>query len=139
MAHERCMMDEEGYTLTRLGTHTRIRTHTQIYNTYCFSTVTLVSRTRLSVTAYIRCLSPFLFSRIKCFFVFSNRWKRERHFCLQVQFTGQHNNVRLSVKYIFLITEEESLHFIWKNSVLQQNAKIRFKKNIVGTRCATVM
>ena len=39
--------------------HLHARTHRQLYNTYCFSTATLVSRTRLSVTSYVHNLSSF--------------------------------------------------------------------------------
>ena len=31
--------------------------HTEIYNTYCFSTATMVTQKRLSVTLYAHCLS----------------------------------------------------------------------------------
>ena len=66
-----CMLDEYGYTRAstspRQRTHTHARTHprararahTQICNTYCFSTATMVSWTRLSVTVYAHCLSCY--------------------------------------------------------------------------------
>ena len=38
-------------------THARGRAHRQLCNTYCFSTALIVSRTRLSVTLYVHCLS----------------------------------------------------------------------------------
>jgi hypothetical protein len=43
-------------------THSRARTHTHtdIRNTYCFSAPTTVPRTRLSVTLYVHCPSPFI-------------------------------------------------------------------------------
>ena len=46
---------------TRMHTPTLLatRTHRQICDTYCFSTATMVSRTLLSVTLYIHCLSCF--------------------------------------------------------------------------------
>ena len=37
-------------------THTQACTHTPICNTYCFSTATMVTRTRLIVTLYVHCL-----------------------------------------------------------------------------------
>jgi hypothetical protein len=41
-------------------THTHTHTHTlRIYNTYCFSTATMVTRTHLNVTLYIHCLFCF--------------------------------------------------------------------------------
>jgi hypothetical protein len=52
---------------TRPGTHMHTRTHAQacthrpIRNTYCFSTATTVSQTRLNITLYVRCLSCFLY------------------------------------------------------------------------------
>ena len=45
------------HALTRPGTHTRANTHREIGNTNCFSTVTMVSRTRLIVTLYVHCVS----------------------------------------------------------------------------------
>ena len=42
---------------TRAPTRTHARSHTEIYNIYCFSTVTTVTRTRLNVTIYVHCLS----------------------------------------------------------------------------------
>ena len=50
------------HTPTRPGTHMHARTHAQactrrpICNTYCFSTATMVRRTRLTVTLYVHCL-----------------------------------------------------------------------------------
>jgi len=46
MAHAHCMSDIWGYKRTL-----------RICNTYCFSTTTMVSRTRFSVTLYLHCLS----------------------------------------------------------------------------------
>jgi len=46
MAHAHCMLDISGYK--RLF---------RICNTYCFSTVTVVARTRLIVTLYVFCLT----------------------------------------------------------------------------------
>ena len=40
----------------------RLQTHTQHCNTYCFSTATMVVRTRLNVTLYVRTLYVFFFS-----------------------------------------------------------------------------
>jgi len=39
------------------ATHTHTHTHTQICNTYCFLKATTVTRTRLNVTLYVKCLS----------------------------------------------------------------------------------
>jgi hypothetical protein len=47
------------HTSTRPGTHTQARTHRPICNTYCFSTATMVTRTRLSVNV-IRTLPVLL-------------------------------------------------------------------------------
>ena len=38
-------------------THAHSCTHRPIYNTYCFSNATMVTRTRLNVTLYVHCLS----------------------------------------------------------------------------------
>ena len=48
-------------------THARARKHAHrpICNTYCFSTATVVSRTRLSVMLHVHCLSCFLFYVIR--------------------------------------------------------------------------
>jgi len=45
MAHEHCMLDTYGYKHTL-----------RICNTCCFSTATMVARTRLTVTLYVHCL-----------------------------------------------------------------------------------
>jgi Pyruvate/2-oxoacid:ferredoxin oxidoreductase delta subunit len=45
-------------------THTHTHTHTEICNSYCFSTATMVSRTRLNVTSYVHCLSCFKLPRL---------------------------------------------------------------------------
>jgi hypothetical protein len=58
MAQTRCMLDKQGYTyacactrpLDRAPTHSRGRAHRQTCNTYCFSMVKMVTRTRLNVT-----------------------------------------------------------------------------------------
>ena len=47
----------------RTPTHTH--THTEISNTYFFSTATVVTRTRLSVTLYVHCLSCYCFRSIR--------------------------------------------------------------------------
>jgi hypothetical protein len=46
MAYAQCMLHTEGYKYTL-----------RICNTHCFSTATLVARTRLNVTLYVHCLS----------------------------------------------------------------------------------
>ena len=43
-------------------TKARIQTHAQICNTYCFSTAKIVTRTRLSGTLYVHCLSCVSFN-----------------------------------------------------------------------------
>ena len=48
---------------TRAHTHTHTHTHTEICNTNCFSTATMVSRTRLSVTLHVHCLSCWSLKR----------------------------------------------------------------------------
>jgi len=45
MAHAHCMLNTEGYKYTLT-----------ICNTYCFSTATMVARTRHNVTLYAHCL-----------------------------------------------------------------------------------
>jgi hypothetical protein len=67
--HARCMLGKYGYTrgstrprprtpaFMHARTSTRAHTHTQICNTYCFSTATMVTRTHLSVMQYVHCLS----------------------------------------------------------------------------------
>ena len=45
MAHTHCMLDTQSYKHTF-----------RIFNTYCFSTATIVARTRLTVTLYVHCL-----------------------------------------------------------------------------------
>jgi len=43
------------------NTHTHTHTHThRLYYTHCFSTATMVARTRLNVTLYVHCLSCYL-------------------------------------------------------------------------------
>ena len=61
MAHAHCILDNLGYKHTL-----------RICNTYCFSTATMVARTRLSVTLdYIACFvlspTPFLYHNHPCF------------------------------------------------------------------------
>jgi hypothetical protein len=46
MAHAHCMLDNESYRHTL-----------SIWNTYCFSTATVVMRTRLTITSYMYLLS----------------------------------------------------------------------------------
>ena len=48
MAHAHCMLDTLGYKHTL-----------RLYNTYRFSTTTMVARTRLNFTLYVHCLSLF--------------------------------------------------------------------------------
>jgi len=48
MAHAHCMPDTQGYRYTL-----------RLCNTYCFSTATVVARTRLSARLYVQCLSCF--------------------------------------------------------------------------------
>ena len=48
VAHAHCMLDTKGYKHTL-----------RICNTYCFSTTTMVARTRLNITLYVHCLSSF--------------------------------------------------------------------------------
>jgi hypothetical protein len=45
MAHARCMLDTKRYKRTL-----------RICNTYCFSSATMVARTRLNVTLHVHCL-----------------------------------------------------------------------------------
>jgi hypothetical protein len=72
--------------------------HTQICNTYCFSTATVVTWTRLSVTLYVHSLSCYLLSNVsspKKEVGFSNH--QAVPVCLPVQcvnqMTGLHENV----------------------------------------------
>jgi hypothetical protein len=41
------------------STHTHTHTHREICNTYCLSTLKMVSRTHLNITLYVHCLSCF--------------------------------------------------------------------------------
>jgi hypothetical protein len=44
------------------NTHTQTHTHThKLCNTHCFSTATMVARTRLNVTLYVQCLACYLY------------------------------------------------------------------------------
>jgi hypothetical protein len=52
MAREHCMLDNWGYRHT-----------IRVCNTCCFSTATVVVRTRLNVTLYVRCLPCLLLSK----------------------------------------------------------------------------
>jgi len=49
MAHAHCMLDPQDY-----------KHPLRICNTYCFSTATLVARTRLSVALYVHCLCCYV-------------------------------------------------------------------------------
>jgi len=49
MARAHCMLDTQGYKHTH-----------RMYNSYCFSTATVVARTRLHVTLYVNCLSCYI-------------------------------------------------------------------------------
>jgi len=55
MAHAHCMLDNSGYKHTL-----------RVCNTCCFSTTSMVARTRLSVTLHWRCLSCCVFVRYFC-------------------------------------------------------------------------
>ena len=57
MAYTSCVLDKHGYMHTRACTSPHTQTHSYMCNTYCFSTATMVSRTRLSVTLHVHCLS----------------------------------------------------------------------------------
>ena len=84
--------------------YTRARTHRQICNTYCFSTATMVSWTRLIVTLHVLCLSCFL-------------WKG-----------NPKNEVRASqVKYVWVIhclwfiCAHISLHYWFDTAAMSRN------------------
>ena len=55
MAHAPCMLDTQGYKCTLT-----------VFNTHCFSTASVVARTRLNVTLYVYCPCVALF----CCYVF---------------------------------------------------------------------
>ena len=55
MAYARCMLDKQVYT----HAHRHAHMHRDACNTYCYSTATLVTRTRLKVTLYVHCLPSF--------------------------------------------------------------------------------
>ena len=73
-AHALCLLDKQGYTQarksasprTRASTHTHTHIHAractrrEIRKTYCFSTATMVSWTRVIVKLYVHCLFYFL-------------------------------------------------------------------------------
>jgi hypothetical protein len=75
MAHARCMLEKQGYTHARSCTRprcwapARARAHTDICNTYCYSTAAMVSRTRLSVTLYVFCLFCFFQLQLLCVYI----------------------------------------------------------------------
>ena len=54
-----------GHTHALKLSFSRVHTHTEICNNYCFSTVTVVSRTRFSFTLYAHCLFCFYWSRLQ--------------------------------------------------------------------------
>ena len=58
MAHVHCMLDISGYKFIHV-----------VRNTYCFSTATMVARTRLNFTLYVHCLSC---TALKIFIYFIN-------------------------------------------------------------------
>jgi hypothetical protein len=39
----------------------------RIFNTHCFSTATMVKRTRFNVTFYVQCLSSYLYPNVRIF------------------------------------------------------------------------
>jgi hypothetical protein len=57
-AHSRARAHTTTHTHTHALTHARALLHTVIYKSYCFSTATMVSWTRLNILLYARCLSP---------------------------------------------------------------------------------
>jgi len=67
IVHAHCMLDAYGYKHTL-----------RIYNTYCFSTATMVVRTCLNVTSYILCLSCY-YSLISVDFYYFARPKSSIH------------------------------------------------------------
>jgi hypothetical protein len=60
MAHTSSVIDKQGYMQARACTRPRFRVHTQICNTYRFSTVTVVTWTRFNVTLHVHCLSCYM-------------------------------------------------------------------------------
>jgi hypothetical protein len=59
-AHARALCTHS-HARTSIRTPTRAHMHTEICNTYCFSTATMVSWMRLGVTLYVHCLSCVAF------------------------------------------------------------------------------
>ena len=66
-AHAHCMLAKDTGARTHTNTRTRTHAHThthkhkhthRICNTYCFSTATMVARTRLIVTLHVHCQEP---------------------------------------------------------------------------------
>jgi hypothetical protein len=70
MTHTRCVLDKQGYiricACTRRRarvftcTHAQACTHRPICNAYSFSTATVASRMRLSVTLFVHCFSCYI-------------------------------------------------------------------------------
>jgi hypothetical protein len=67
MAHAHCMLDAYGYKQTH-----------RLCSTHCFSTATMVARTRLNVTLYVHCLAVSLgttrFNIQKFYMALALRW-----------------------------------------------------------------
>jgi hypothetical protein len=61
LAHANATVNPHTHTRTHARTlgYTQKRTHTEIRNTYCFPTATVISRTQLSVTWHVLCLSCY--------------------------------------------------------------------------------
>jgi len=53
MTHKHCTQDTKGYKHTH-----------RIYITYCFATATMVARTRINITLYIRCLTCYILMQV---------------------------------------------------------------------------
>ena len=67
MVYARCLLDKQGYKRARVRAHThtraraRARIHRITFNTYSFSTATVVSETRLNIMLYVLCLLSYNF------------------------------------------------------------------------------
>jgi hypothetical protein len=81
MAHTRCMLDKQCYEHTR--------SHIQLCNTYCFSTVRIVSlRTSVLPYTYIACLVEFLLT------VEENDENKSAQFCNAAEWEDESEGVK---------------------------------------------
>ena len=84
------------HTYTQAHARTPPLTHTEICNTYCFSTATVVLWKHLNVTLHVECLSCSLFSA----FTSLRLEIQERNFSILVFYCSIHSRVWLIITFI---------------------------------------